>query len=193
MNRFLCLFVLVCSAKFSFSQIKNDYVITSKGDTIRCEIKEEIFGAIKYKAEGSDRYIKVKPKEIKEYFYSKYEHPYVSIIFPNGYSTFLERLETGKINLYQQLRTSTMMSGKTAMVSSTTDIQWYAEKGESGFKLIKTNHIINISNSKKDRKATLNEFIADNTALSAQFKDADTYAFNEIRKIIKTYNEQALK
>ncbi|TCC98099.1 hypothetical protein EZ449_21725 [Pedobacter frigidisoli] len=189
--RYFIFLSLVFIAKLSVSQTISDYVIKTNGDTIKCEIKEELLGAVKYKAVGSDNYIKVKAKDIKEYFSTKDEYPHILIAHPNGYTSTLERIESGKIKLYKETSDIYLQHGATGVASRNTSIQWFAEKDNSGIKLIKTNQIINLTNSKSKRKGNFYELIADNILLASEFKDIDSYSIDEIRNIIKRYNQQA--
>lgn len=189
--RYLFLLCIFFTAKLTFSQAISDYVIKTSGDTIKCEINEELFGAVKYKAVGSDNYLRVKAKDIKEYFSSKDEYPHILIAHPNGYTSTLERIESGKIKLYRETRNIYLQHSATGTASRNTSIQWFAEKDNSGIKLIKTNQIINLTNSKSKRKENFNELIADNILLASEFKDIDSYSIDEIRNIIKRYNQQA--
>lgn len=89
---------------------------------------------------------------------------------------FLERIETGKINLYQY-QAGSGQYGK--------EIKWDIEKnGEDGAALINANSLIKDEKAKKDLFKAL---IADNSSASRLYNPYD-FSFETIQRIVHIYN-----
>src|SRR3569832_857153 len=99
----LLLSVVTFCAVFA-QQPSFNYVLTTKGDTIKCDFKRPFLGKIRYIPVGSDKAIKVTTDDIKEYYTAKDSTLVIAAVLPDETSPeFLNLLERGKINMYEKI------------------------------------------------------------------------------------------
>jgi hypothetical protein len=137
---------------------EQDRVVTQTGDTLKCEIKYNLFGyPTKYKTSGSEDFTKLDVKDIRYYYSAKKNERYRAVQLPNKTKyIFLELVEEGKICLYQLVQTSYSPMGGSR--STTT---WYVSKGNDVLSELKTSALFSFK-SKKDRKDIFADMLADN-------------------------------
>lgn len=178
---------------YSAAQSPNEYVITNLGDTIPCKITNQFMGAAVYVSTDGKKRGKVKVKMVKEYYDVKRKHVFKAMKLPDfSRPMFVERLETGTINLYELYITTSTGGGGAfgAPTGSRVTQQWYVtKKGSDSLYLIKINTLFNGKTNRGERKASLYLAIGDDPELLQQFKDKDKYGYDEIRAVIKRYNE----
>jgi hypothetical protein len=185
MNSFLKLILLTGLTCYGLqSKAQNEYVITSNGDTLKCEIKSgTLFNLTpRYKTATMTDFARLDPAVVKQYQRKKEKHPFRAVVPPNKkHPTYLEVLEEGKINLYEQVITS------GAFPHSYTNTYWYASKGTDSLTQVKTSALLS-SNSRKDRKQAMLNLISDNKMVLDQYVAADDFGFDQIRATIHYYN-----
>ena len=179
----LILFFAVCVGR---SYAQKDYVITKNHDTIYCDIKTNVVsGKIKYKPNGKDKYTVIDTDNIIEYFTAADTSTFVLKILPgkaNQPACYLNWLEKGKINLYEQQ----VVSGSHGETSAF----WYAGKDNDSLKLIKVSGIAvgDVGRGDHREKIFLN-MIADFQALLDAFEE-EAYTFANIENCIINYNNR---
>ncbi|HEY9001518.1 MAG TPA: hypothetical protein VIM89_09195 [Mucilaginibacter sp.] len=186
--------IAICLLFFSITSFAqdesfNDYIITLKNDTIKCELhSSNNVDWFKYQIEGVKGSKKLNADSINGYYSSKDSVLFLSKHTPGpGGRTFLQLLERGQINLYE--------------LNSGSDTYWYEEKNGDSLKLIKmyrnSVHIgdnsYEANTSRKERQQNLFNALADNPELLQRFKNAIkdvNYGFKLIQYYIKTYNDE---
>lgn len=165
------------------AQSKSDYIITLKGDTIKCKVKSIFLGSgIRFKSDKMEDYKEVDATMIKQYYRSKNAYPYRAIIpFYRKKPEFMTVIEEGKINLYQHIVQS------YANGHSMINIYWYVQKGTDTVRQIKSSTIFNVKN-RKERKDEFLELISDNKEVLEQYINAKSFSFDQIRASIHYYN-----
>jgi hypothetical protein len=168
------LVVLTCTLLCNSLQAQNalfNYVITVNNDTIKCEFEKTLFTQLKYQPVTSpDKFIKIKPEEIKKYFIAKDSVTYASVTLPDSQSPeFLPQIEQGKINLYKEIITQYT----TMPYSTITTEYWFVNKDNGPLIQLKSNTIFN-KGSQSKRKNIFIEMIADDAALSEEYKKEDS-------------------
>ena len=159
-----------------------NYVLTVKGDTIKCDFKKPFMGKLRYVPLGSDKAIKITTDFIKEYYNAKDTVMVAAAILPNRTTPeFLNLLEWGKINMYQRV---VITSG---YVNSIT-YYWYVNKGSGLLKELKTTTIFT-DGSRKERKKMFSEMIADDEPLKGQFEADNDFSLKRLQYYIHTYNQ----
>jgi hypothetical protein len=161
-----------------------DYVITTKGDSIPCTIKIPLItcGDGNYKASANGPSIKIKPEEIKEYYISKKNTLYRSVIKEGKTKPeFLLVLETGKISLYEEV-TDVYVNNTVTQVT-----KWYVSKGSNIVRPLKTDDVF-MSKSKKQRQGEFTTLISDNHVVYTQYTSENKFSFKRIRNLVQQYN-----
>ena len=177
-------FILIAFGFKSFAQKPTfNYVITQKGDTIKCDFKKPLLGKIRYQPIGVKGYTKVTTDSIKEYYTVKDSTTNVAIILPD-YSDpeFVVRLERGHINMYQQIIVTYSQYGNT------TTYYWFINKDDGPLKQLKATTIFT-DGSRKERKAMFSEMIADDTTLQGQFNADTDFSLKRLQFYVHQYNE----
>ncbi len=179
----LILFCAVCTER---SYAQKDYVITKNRDTVYCDIKTNVVsGKIKYRPNGKEKYSVIDPDNIIEYFTAADTSTFVLKKLPGKAdqpACYLNWLEKGKINLYEQQ----VVSGSHGETSAF----WYAGKDNDSLKLIKVAGIAvgDVGRSDHREKLFLN-MIADFPALLDAFEN-EAYTFANIENCIINYNNR---
>lgn len=172
--------ILCCAMLCAFfSQVKaqQDFLINSKNDTLKGEIKKQFIGFYRFKPEGGTSFNKIPIRETKEFYKVEKEINYLVKVRPDKRSPeFLQRLVKGKIDLFEYYR----QSGNNQV-----DIVWYASKENGELFEVKSNHIFGSRNDRKDRLYSL---ISDKPELLEKFKKDDSYSFEAVKECIKLYN-----
>jgi hypothetical protein len=167
---------------------QTDYVITKNHDTIHCDIKVNFLnGRLKYRANENDKYIKIIPDNVIEYFFALDTSTYVYKKLPGKvyrYTPYLKWLVKGRINLYDQ----EVASGSKGETSSS----WYASKGTDSLVSIKMEGIIIVTGSHKDREKAFMDLISDFPSLLEGFK-RKAYTFDNIMECVVVYNSEYSK
>ena len=168
--------------KETFKSIYN-YVINTHNDTIKCEMRTTLFGAVKYQPIASNgKFIKVTTKEIKEYYTAKDSSTHVAITLPDRNDPeYVKLLERGKINLYEQLVVSYSQYG------SNRNYYWYISKDNSPLKQIKSNTIFT-DGSRKERREYLAGLMAEDQAVVDEFKNESDFSLKKLTYFIHKYN-----
>lgn len=179
-----CIF-FVLAAKLACAQ--KDYVINKKHDTIYCDIKTNVVsGDLKYQPNGQDKYTIIDSDNVIEYYTAADSSTYVfkKLPGPNPGSHFLNWIEKGKINLYEQ-EVYTGANGEATTF-------WYAAKGEGALALIKVSGVVTGDiGQRKERRMAFMKMIADFPALLDAFDD-EAYTFDNIENCVINYNNRFL-
>ncbi len=169
--------LLTTFAEAQKSQKRNsDYVITPKGDTMICIIAIPMLGKNTYTTMFDTTQV-LKPDEIKEYYIrSKNEH-YRSVVRPGETKpVFLKMLETGGINLYEDLISNTSMDNYKAA--------WYITKGPDKLIELRENKL----SPGKGQKNDLEKMLMDNNDVYDAYLHDTKFTFDEARSYIHLYN-----
>lgn len=178
--RLTAIVFLFLLTKSTFAQ-KFDIVITSNGDTLAGNIIGERFTSIKFKDFTATKYIKFSSSQAKEYRTNK--KVYVSNMVPGETEPlFLQRLEAGKISLFQYYKT-------TGATGSTYIIRWYVSKNNEPLVELKTNW--GATSARKNRKAAFEEMIKDDTELYNQYVSIKSFDYDTLLSFIQKYNDRA--
>jgi len=188
---FLIILSIFTLINHSFAQ-QPGYVITQTNDTIKCTVKNGLLGGTKYQLPNGD-FKKITKKDIKEYQLTKDSSVYI-VQYPHEEDVpeFLQWIERGKINLYQQISSSSTYNASTNMTTGSSTNTWYISKNDSALILLKTNGWFTFGGSShKERETTFIEMISDDPVTLADLKKANSFDFKTIRKYIKQYNQNA--
>lgn len=184
MKRSCLLLIFVCAFLISATAQQPGYIITFKNDTLKGEFKTSAFGRPKFKARNSDATISINLDTIKEYQLTKDASVFIAEVLPKtsmnfiGRPQFVERLEHGKINLYEMV-TPSGMHLKT----------WYITSNNDTLIPIKTDDMAIIGGgSKKKRRETLAKMMSDKPDIAASFSADNSFSYDKIRSYIKQYN-----
>lgn len=163
----------------------DDYVITTKGDTIKCRILTPFFvyngSTKKYKIDGKSK--KIKTDEIQEYYIARTDYRERAVIV-NGKNKleFLKVVENGIISLYEVVYNNTSPNG-----FSTSSVQWFIGKGSNKVTDFKSSTIY-LGKSRKDRKSYFAELLKDKPQVYDKCMTDDKFSFDEIRNLVHLYN-----
>lgn len=157
-----------------------DYVVTNKGDTIKCSISISLLGKMKYSVAGG-KSVDLSPEDIQELYVSRRNLFQHSRVLPGkDKPEFINIVEVGKINIYVKSYTS------AAGFGGTTSNLWYMQKGSGEVILLKTNSVLALK--KDDRKSAFEEAISDNKKVYERFLSKKKFTFDNIRSLIHLYN-----
>lgn len=170
-----------------------DYVITQKGDTIKCVITKSVWSAnYTYKSPEMAKPQKIYVEDIKE-FYNSETNTLVRAVRKSekGNLFFLALIEGGKIDLYEEVVNQQYSNGFTGVTSYNNYKKWYIAKGANVVQMLKTSDVslgAVFVKSKKQRESSLAEMIADNKEIYDKYITDNDFSFKEIRHIIHLYN-----
>jgi hypothetical protein len=158
----------------------SDYVITPKGDTMACVITIPMLGKDTYTT-MTDGTEDLTPQDIKEYYISTKKQHYQSVYRPGETKpVFLNALEIGKINLYEDPTPNSVTGGYSAV--------WYVSKGIDNNKITGLNRR-NLTPSKPgEKKNELEQMLADNKDVYNAYRHDKKYTFDQLRSFIHLYN-----
>ena len=174
---------------FAFKSLKaqNDYVITLKNDTLKGVISDQIFGGHRFKSNESTKAVKINVKEYKEFYIASDQRNYCAVLLPNGFNPlFINRVEKGRIELYELITTTYGAYGMNSSVTS-----WYVSKDKSPLVMLKHNSWLTFSRDK--RKNEFHELIMDNESVVKQYEAEEKFSFKSIKALVQQYNFDAVK
>lgn len=183
-----CLLLLAfCCIAMNRVNAQVGYIITQKGDTIKGNVNIRAFGGVKFTPANKTDAISISFDTIREYQLSD-SSVYVLRRIPLSTANILskpqilQRLEHGRINLYQYVPPA-----------GDPIITWYASKGTDSLITLKTSDIfIGGGGSKKKRMAAFANMLADEPDLQAAFTASGKFDFGTIRLYIRRYNQAVL-
>ncbi len=182
-----------CQNKFPKPDFRPDppitgYIIKTNNDTIKCDFKKPLLGALKYRPVNStQKFKKPSTDEVKEYFSTYDSTVYVALYTDTNSSdlNYLKRLEKGKICLYEE---DIIVQGyANGFMTSSTSVYYYVNKDNGLLKEIKSNQLIN-DGSRKKRKEYLLNLILDDMDLAEKFRNEKDFNLKTLRHYIHTYN-----
>jgi len=183
MKRTIFLVLIIFSfTRNSFSQTAG-YIITPNNDTLRGETKSTLF-KLKFRPSKAIEFKTVNTDTIKEYQLTKDSSVFISEIVPLSptFSSpqFVQRLEHGKINLYEKVSTAEKLRA------------WYVNKYADSLTLIKFDDKFTADKVfKKDRQRIFENMLSDDPLIAAELKNGDNFSFDAIRAYVKKYNADA--
>jgi hypothetical protein len=178
---FILLPLILGSVSFAFAQ--KDYVVTLKQDTIWGEAKNYGADWLKFLPADSAKKQRYKPGQIKSFYHDERHVEYHSIkLITEKKEFFLQKLESGKITLFQLVQ---VVPGPHSVMAT----RWYATKGDQTLAEIKTNTMVG---SRKERKNAFTALIEDDAELLQQYVASGEFGFEFLRTMIKQYNKRAL-
>ena len=167
----------------------NDRVVTVTGDTLTCRISFAfIGGAAKYRTSKEEKAIKITTDNVKGYYVADQSTWHRRVFY--DFKTFLQKnkvwfmtvVESGKINLYQMIVTSTS-TGANGAVYSNSNTDWFVSKGTDTAILIKGQLL-----SRQKRKNEFADLLADNKAVYDMYMADNDFGFDKIQNIVHLYN-----
>jgi len=192
--RILFLIILTLNAVIDklYAQTE-DYVITKKGDTIKCVINKSVWSANStYKSPDMAKPQKIYAENIIE-FYNSETNTLMRAVRKSekGDPFFLALIEGGKIDLYEEVVNQQYSNGFTGVTTYNNYKKWYIAKGTNLVQMLKTSDVslgAVFVKSKKQRESSLTEMIADNKEIYDKYIADNDFSFKEIRHIIHLYN-----
>lgn len=170
----LCSLAVNAQDKKKSPETYNDYVITSKGDTLICKVNTPLFSWPNYQTAKMSETQNIRLGEIKEYYIKKRQVIFRSIVLDGQKKpNFLPVVENGKISLYQSIYTSQYT------------IIWYVSKGADTAYLLKTN---DISFTRKDRQNRFEDMLKDNPVVYDRFLAEKKFTYKDLQNIVHLYN-----
>lgn len=162
-----------------------DYVITVKGDTLKCAITFPLMTNGRYTLPGTDKSQKMDIKKIKEFYTTRKDDRERAVIKgdTSNKAVFLKVVENGKISLYEEIYTRYsfgMPSGSTT--------EWYIGKGSDLVTELKTSALISIGKSRKKRKDILGDMLKDKPEVYDKYVANDKFSFKEVQDLVHFYN-----
>ena len=174
---FTCIFINKVNAQAG-------YIITQKNDTIKGEVKMRAFGRPQFKPSNKADFKPIVLDTLKEYqlkdssIWVTKRLPTTSMNFISK-PQFVQLLETGKINLYQQTGTDRYRLRT-----------WYVAQTPDSLIAIKTDDIFLAGGGgKKGRQEILSNMFADQPDVQAAFNATGKFDFDTIRLYIHKYNQ----
>lgn len=184
---YLSLLVFIC-VYVNHANAQVGYIITQKNDTIKGEVKMRAFGGAKFKPANNVEPISISFDTIKEYQLSD-SSVYVLKRIPRSTANILskpqilQRLEHGRINLYQYVAPA-----------GDRITSWYASKGTDSLVTLKTSDIFIVgAGTKKERRKSLSDMFADQPDIQKAFDAEKKFDFHTIWMYILKYNMAANK
>ena len=183
---------LTQAAKAQFS----DYVVTTKGDTIKCAINK---GQTKYKPVGSKHSEYLDFDEVISYYSADSGKIYHMMVLPyenDEHTVYAEVVLTGKINLYRiyvDQSTSAPIgpsAGPFQFSISTGDKKkpvLYVFKTPGHIESIKTEVFGRLAVTKRNK--ALDNMLSDNPASHARFTSSDKWDLDSLLELIREYNK----
>ena len=190
----LLLFLLTILLSINASaQQYPDYVITVKGDSIRCLISA---GATEYTDSATATVEKIKPDRIKEYYDNEQRRLYRAVYIDDKKSQiYLAYAEKGAICLYYEVTDGSLIHirirGETQynnvnniLFGGNVKIIWYIGKGPD-------NHVNSFKGlivTGTDRKNEVAPLLKDNPRVYDKFVNENDFSYEKIDKIVHLYN-----
>lgn len=181
--KFLITAILFCFA-LSVKAQTEDYVITSKGDTIHCKVSTSMVGLGKYKSPEMGDAVKITIEDIKEFYIKRKDDRERAVaVEDRDQPFFMKVMENGPINLYQHI-VFEYSSGPAGTHSTTV---WYISKGLGVASPLKSANVF-LGKSRKDRKDELAEMLQDKQDVYNKYLEENSFSFNKVQKIVHYYN-----
>lgn len=165
-----------------------DYVITTKGDSIRCKVKKPLIGNLRYQSEKMSAPEEVTEENIKEYSRSNRTKIYRAVYLGNFKKPiFMTVIERGKISIYELVQTNSYYGGAGGTFTNTSQTDWYVGKNTDTVVSFKTSGFF-IGKSRQERKDMLGEMFKDNPEVYNKYIAEDKFNFKQIRNLVHMYN-----
>jgi len=159
-----------------------DLVITTKGDTIHCNIDPEpLFGKTKYIGPGMKKGVVIDTTTVKEYFTTGFTRHSKAVYVPVlKHTAFLGVAEQGKINLYYL---------NISYQNGTSSRELFVTKGNDQLFHVKEPGLYDNYGSKTDKyKADLAAMLKDNPDAYAKYAAQKKINDEQIKALIHFYN-----
>jgi len=154
-----------------------DYVITTQGDTLKCNISFPIVGPSKYKIPGGESQ-KLDRDKIKEYYITRKDLRKRAVFMGDKTKAdFLEVVENGNISLYKIIYTN----GRTSTE------EWYIGKASDRVSALKSSSLF-LGKRRKDRKDDFSEMLKDKPEVYDKYMAEKKFSFNAIQNLVHLYN-----
>src|SRR6185312_2024784 len=170
-----------------------DMVVTAAGDTIHCEITHSLLGGdLKYRTSKDQKAIKITIDNINAYYIADQSKWVRKIYYKGGQHykagrSFMTVLESGKINLYEEIETYAVNShsvGPMFGTSSTSSYKlWYVAKGNDPAARVKGD-FTGIQKMENE----FAEFLADNKTVYDMYMSYNGLSFDKLRNLVHLYN-----
>lgn len=159
----------------------DDRVINNAGDTIACRISVTFPGGVyKYRTSKKVKAKRITTDSLKGYYMADESAWHRRVFY--GSVWFMKVIESGKINLYQMIVT-TSNYGANGMWYNNYNTEWFVSKA--------TDTAIMIKGALFGRQKRMNEladYLADNKALYDKYMVDDKFGFDQIRNLVHLYN-----
>ena len=158
-----------------------DYVITTKGDTLKCSISTPLIGANKYTLPGANAK-KFDRDEIKEYYITRKTLRKRAVFMGDkSKADYLTVVENGKICLYQIIYINYSQYG------TTSNTEWYVGKGSDRVSPLKTSGLF-LGKGRKERKDDFADMLKDKQDVYDKYIAEEKFSFNAIQNLVHLYN-----
>lgn len=178
-SRILFIFLLSMITFIVNAQPKNywDYIITTKGDTVRCHIDKPLIGKAKYQSRTMAKPEKITTDSVREFYY-QFDHVYYRAVYIDSavQKTFLEIIEKGPITLYE-VETSNGNTIKT---------DWYISKNTDTAKSLKSSSYL--MGRARLRRDEFGEMLKDKPDIYNKYIADEKFSFKQIQKLVHWYN-----
>lgn len=184
MKRLNLLLPLLFATAFTVHAQQKDYVVTTGGDTVKCEITKPFLGSPRYNTGAESTKIRI--DEIAAYYQSK-EHLKVRAVHTDGHkrSSFMSVIEDGPITLYEEIITN--YNAGTGVSTSTKNWFW-STKGSPQANSLKTSSLFLGDKSREERMNDLGELLKDKKEIYDAYIAQKKFSFKQIQKLVHWYN-----
>lgn len=159
-----------------------DYVITPKGDTLKCSISFPLIGASKYTIPGA-KSKKMDRDEIKEYYITRKDlRKRVVFMGHKSKADFMTVIENGKISLYE------IVYNHYSQYSNQSTTEWYVGKSSDRVLALKTSDLLFLGKARKERKDDFSDMLKDKPEVYEKYMAEDKFSFSAIRNLVHLYN-----
>jgi len=171
----------------------SDYVITTKGDTIHCNVDRPLIGKPRYQSKTMSKDEKITPDNISEYSYNFFGKLYRAV-YRDDHPTkeFLEVVENGPISIYEIVRATpgpgvSIATGASLMLSVTSSARdWFIGKNSDNVHSIKSSlYLMGNHNGRKDE---FGEMLKDKPDIYNKYMADDKFTFKQIKNLVHLYN-----
>lgn len=159
-----------------------DMVITTKGDTVHCNIDPEpLFGKTKYIGAGMKKGVVIDTTTVREYFTTGFTRHSKAVYVPVlKHTVFLGVAEQGKINLYYL---------NISYQNGTSSRELFVTKGSDQLYNVKEPGLYDNYGSKTDKyKADLAAMLKDNTDAYNRYTAQKKFNDEQIKALVHFYN-----
>ena len=167
-----------------------DKVVTASGDTISCEISHRFPSTgVKYRKAKHEKAINITTDSVKGYYMANESTWYRRVYYDDKgllggkvRPSFMSVVESGKINLYQMIITTTTYGG-IGMTYSNSNTEWFVSKGSDTGVMVKGALF-----GRQKRKNEFSDLLTDNQGVYNRYLADDKFSFDEIRNLVCLYN-----